>query len=239
MNRAELQVSSKDVPDHVRFGLINNQSVRLAGVIAQRQHAPHPHALGLGLGDLVPDALAGDLSLELSEGEQNIEGQPPHRGGGVEGLGDRDERHPGLVEHVHDAGEVGQGSGQAIDLVDHHHVHQARFHVSQELGKGRASHASAGEAAIVVALSHQAPALAGLRPDVGLAGLPLGVQAVEALLQALLGAFPSVDRAAQLTGWAALHGPSCMRSPKNRGPFQRIPVISRATADRLLKRRPW
>jgi hypothetical protein len=33
-----------------------------------------------------------DLALELGKGEQDIEGQPPHAGRGVEGLGDGDER---------------------------------------------------------------------------------------------------------------------------------------------------
>ena len=61
--------------------------------VAQRHHAAHPHALLLRGSDLVADALGGDLTLELREGEEDVEGQPPHRGRGVELLGDRDERH--------------------------------------------------------------------------------------------------------------------------------------------------
>jgi len=37
-------------------------------LIAQRNHAADPDPLLLGRGDLVPDALPGDLSLELGEG---------------------------------------------------------------------------------------------------------------------------------------------------------------------------
>ncbi len=36
-------------------------------------------------------ALAGDLALELGEGQQHVQGQPSHAGGRVEGLGHRDE----------------------------------------------------------------------------------------------------------------------------------------------------
>ena len=39
----------------------------------------------------VVNPLAGDLALELGEGQQHVEGQPPHAGGRVEGLGHRDE----------------------------------------------------------------------------------------------------------------------------------------------------
>src|ERR1019366_5029892 len=41
--------------------------------------AAHPHALGLRRGDLVANALARDLALELGEREQHVERQTPHR----------------------------------------------------------------------------------------------------------------------------------------------------------------
>jgi hypothetical protein len=40
--------------------------------VAERWHAAHPHTLLLRRGDLVADALAGDLALELSEGEEHV-----------------------------------------------------------------------------------------------------------------------------------------------------------------------
>jgi transposase len=40
--------------------------------------------VGLYLGDLVANALADDLALELREGQQNVQGQAPHRGCRVE-----------------------------------------------------------------------------------------------------------------------------------------------------------
>jgi hypothetical protein len=42
--------------------------------IPERRHAAHPHPLLLRGGDLVADALANDLALELREGQQNVEG---------------------------------------------------------------------------------------------------------------------------------------------------------------------
>jgi len=38
------------------------------------------------------------LPLEMGEREQDIEREPAHRGGGVELLGDRDERYPARVD---------------------------------------------------------------------------------------------------------------------------------------------
>ena len=49
------------------------------------------------------------------------------------------------------------------------------------------------------------PALRGLALDIGLAGLPLGVERIELLIQAMLGGFAGVDGAAQRL-WA--HPPS-------------------------------
>jgi hypothetical protein len=59
-----------------------------------------------------------------------------------------------------------------------------------------------------------------LAVDVGRAGLALGVEAVEALLQAFFGAFPAIDRATDL---ALERGPAhaplpVLRRPKNSGP---------------------
>jgi hypothetical protein len=49
----------------------------LVGVIAQRYIPAHPDALFLRCGDLIADALAGDLALELGKGQQHIERNAP------------------------------------------------------------------------------------------------------------------------------------------------------------------
>jgi hypothetical protein len=43
-------------------------------LIAEWGDASHPEALALGGSDLVADSLARDLTLELGEGEQDVEG---------------------------------------------------------------------------------------------------------------------------------------------------------------------
>ncbi len=59
-------------------------SRRLSTSVTQGRDAAHPHPLALGGGDLVADALAGDLALKLGEGQQHVQHQSAHRGGGVE-----------------------------------------------------------------------------------------------------------------------------------------------------------
>ena len=68
-------------------------SFRSLIVVAQRHHAADPESLAFGGGDLVADALAGDLPLELRKRQQHVQREPAHGGRGVELLGDRDERH--------------------------------------------------------------------------------------------------------------------------------------------------
>ena len=99
-------------------------------VITERHRPTHPHAFGFGCGELVPDALAGDLPLELGEGQQHIQGQPTHAGRGVEALRHADERGAAAVEDFDDLGEVGEAAGQPVDLVDDDDVHPALLDVS-------------------------------------------------------------------------------------------------------------
>ena len=167
--------------------------------------------------------------------EQDVEREPPHRGGGVEALGHRDEGDALPVEHLDQLGEVHQRARQPVDLVDHDDVDQPLLDVGEELLQGRALQRAAGEAAVVVGVADQRPAFGALAGDVGLAGLALGVQAVELLLEALLGRLAGVDRAAELADRLALgtaaHAALRFFSPKNTRPFQRVPVMARAMAE--------
>ena len=81
------------------------------------------------------------------------------------------------VEHLDQLGEVHQRARQPVDLVDHHDVDQAGLDVGEQPLQRRALQRAAGEAAVVVAVAHQHPALGALAGDVGLAGLALGVEA--------------------------------------------------------------
>src|SRR5690606_16880567 len=96
---------------------------------------------------------------------------------------------------------------------------------------------------VVIALARGNPALGALADDIGLASLSLGVEAVEFHVEPFLARLAGVDGAAQAAVRATVqlhHASSRLRSrrPKQRYPFQRVPVISRATAERDLNLRP-
>ena len=194
-NRAEFQVAAIDPPHRLRLGRVHHQ-LALPHIVAQRHDATHPDPLPLGGGDLVADALAGDLALELGEGQQHVQGQASHAGGGVELLGDGDEAGALGVEHLDDLGEVGERAGQPVDLVDDDQVDLAGADIGEQLPQGRAFEGAAGDAAIVIQGGQQHPALMALTGDIGGAGLALGIERVERLFQPLLGGFAGVDGAA-------------------------------------------
>jgi hypothetical protein len=121
---AEPKIAAEDCADPLGLGRID-RDLAVLGVVAEWRHAADPETLALGGGNLVTDALRGDLALELGKRQQHIQSQPPHRGGGVELLGHRDKGHAVSVEQFHEFGKVGQRASQAIDLVDHDDVHLA------------------------------------------------------------------------------------------------------------------
>ena len=121
---------------------------------------------------------------------------------------------------------------QPVDLVDDDDVDPARFDVGDQALQRRALQRAAGEAAVVVAVGHQQPALGLLARDIGLARLALGVEAVELHVEAFLARLAGVDRAAELADDRLLHArPRWFLRPKKTSPFHRVPVIARATAE--------
>ena len=93
---------------------------------------------------------------------------------------------------------------------------------------------------IVVPGSDQGPACMGLALDVGRRSIVLGIQRVELLIEPLLSGNPRIDRAANRFDRGSLHDrasavdrSSLSRRPKKRGPFQRVPVMAKATLERL------
>src|ERR1051325_2675768 len=90
-------------------------------------------------------------------------------------------------------------------------------------------------------LGYEPPAFMGLALDVGLASLALGVERVERLVEPFLGGLAGIDCAAQEAGRRhrlECGSPSLRLRAKNRGPDQRVPVMARATSDRLAKTAP-
>ena len=87
-------------------------------------------------------------------------------------------------------------------------------------------------AAVVIFSAQQSPTGMGLASDIGLRGVILGVEGIKVLLQPLLSRDTGIDRAANRRFGCHAMDPfdGLSRRPKNRGPFQRVPVIAKATA---------
>jgi hypothetical protein len=119
--RAEFEIAVKDDANGLRFRFIDDK-LSLNHPVAERNDAADPDALPLRGGDLVADAFPRDFPLELGEGEQHIERQSPHAGRGIECLRDGNERNARSVERLHELGEVGKRTRQAIHLVDYNNV---------------------------------------------------------------------------------------------------------------------
>ncbi len=113
-------------------GLTSSFFLLPVDIVAEDGRAATVLAPPLGRRHLVPDALGDDLALVLGEGDQNAQEHAPGRVGGVEVLGDRDEADARLIEPLDHLHEVEQRPRQAVDLVDHDHIHLARIHVGQQ-----------------------------------------------------------------------------------------------------------
>ena len=218
-------VEVEEGPDVLRL-LRHDAQAPAFGLVSQRNVAAHPQPLALRRGNLVPDALGGDLALELREGQEHVERQPPHAGAGIERLRDRDERCPGSIQPLDQPGEVRKRPRQPVDLVDDDLIDAAGVDLRHQALQRRALQVPSRDAAVVVTVGEQDPALVPLAPDEGLAGLALRIERVEVLLETLLRGLPRVDRAAEPG-----HAERLPVKPKNRGPDQAVPVIRFATAD--------
>lgn len=97
-----------------------------------------------------------------------------------------------------------------------------------------------GVPAIVIAGSDQGPAGMCLALDIGRGGIVLRIQRVEFLIEPVLGGDPRADRTAdRLDPWCRHDGvpvvglSALSRRPKKRGPFHLVPVIAKATLEKL------
>ena len=70
--RAEFEIAAKDEANGLSLRLVDDK-LSLNHPVAERNDAANSDALPLRGGDLVADAFARDLPLELGEGEQHIE----------------------------------------------------------------------------------------------------------------------------------------------------------------------
>lgn len=69
--------------------------------------------------------------------EGDVEGQAPHRGGGIERLGDTDEGDIVPLERLDQFGEVHQRAGQPIDLVGDDDIDETVIDIGKKPPKGR------------------------------------------------------------------------------------------------------
>src|SRR5205085_8932429 len=94
-DRAEFDIAAEDRADLFRLAVDDDEFIVLR-LVTERRHAAHPHPFLFRGGDLVADALADDLALELRKGQLDIQGQAPYRGRRVE-----------LLRHRNDGGAPG------------------------------------------------------------------------------------------------------------------------------------
>src|SRR3984893_3365386 len=129
-DRTEFGIAAENQANGIRLAIDHDKLVVLRSR-PERRYAPHPHPLLFRGGDLVADALADDLALELRERQQNIEGRAPHRGRRVELLRDRHKGRSPRIEDLDNLGKIGERAGQPDDLVDDHRIDAPRRDVRE------------------------------------------------------------------------------------------------------------
>src|SRR3977135_4005912 len=144
------------------------------------------------------------------------------------------------IEQFNQLGEIRQRSRQAVDFVDNNDLNLPGADIVQQLLKVGAVGGPAGVSPIVIAGADQSPAGMGLAFDVGGGGLVLGIQRVKLLIEAMVGRNPGIDRAADRLDRSSPHGrasivdrSSLSLSAKKRGPLHLVPVIAKASLERL------
>ena len=130
---------------------------------------------------------------------------------------------------------------RAVASVDDHRVHPARLDIRQRALKVGPVQGATGDATIVIGIWDELPTVVDLAFDIGLACLPLGMERIELQIEVMFGGLASVDGAAadfDLVHAAVSRSPpsplaGASLRPKNLGPFQFVPVMILAMADRL------
>src|SRR5262249_36270166 len=114
---AKLEIALEDGPNALGL-FFNHDDLRVLSRVSEGDDAADPQPLALGGGDLVADALGGDLAFKLGKRQQHVQRQSAHGRGGVELLGDRHKEHTMLVEQLDELSEVRQRAGQAVHLIN-------------------------------------------------------------------------------------------------------------------------
>ena len=136
-----------------RLGPVEDHTLVLGVAVLDRAQpearlAARPEAHAHGLAHAVLGALADAVALERGDHRQHRAVHASRRGRAVEALGGRDEQRPGPLNFGDGVVELAGVAYEAVDLVDHYHLHQPgpdvaqqAFHVAPLLG--RSAHALA------------------------------------------------------------------------------------------------
>ncbi|HUB38951.1 MAG TPA: hypothetical protein VMA72_08870 [Streptosporangiaceae bacterium] len=116
-------VGAEDQPDHRCLARVGNKAAgRHVGSVAERAPPAFPFPGG-GFAFHARDHPVDDgVALELGEHAEHLYQHAADGGGGVERLGGRPERHPGVVQVVQEGDQVAQAAGEPVDPVDQQHV---------------------------------------------------------------------------------------------------------------------
>src|ERR1700756_969637 len=104
-DRAEFGIAAEDRAHDLRLA-VDDAEFAVLYPVPQGWHPAHPHPLPFRGGDLVADALANDLALELGKRQQHIKGQAPHRRRRIELLCHRNKGGVPLIEDLDDLGKI-------------------------------------------------------------------------------------------------------------------------------------
>src|ERR1700737_2960871 len=77
IDTAEFEVSAVDQPDPFGF-VFDDGNLAVLHFIAEGQGTADPETLPLRGGNLVPDALGGELPFELGKGQEHVQSKPAH-----------------------------------------------------------------------------------------------------------------------------------------------------------------
>src|SRR5215211_5200659 len=194
-DRAKRKIALKDGADSRGFGR-HHHDLLIHRRVAERDRPPDPDALAFGGRDLVAYPLPDQLPLELGKGQQHVQREPPHAGAGVERLGHRHERDRVHLEQLDQLGEIGERARQPVDLVHHHEVDPAGPNIAQQGLERRPFQRGPGEAAVIIVIWDEPPALLRLAVDVSLTGPALGIERVERKVEVMLGRLAGINGAA-------------------------------------------
>lgn len=189
-------IGLEDAPHGGRLEAVRNQ-LSAAAVITERRIAADPQPVLPHHHSFVAHAVAGDLALELGEGQEHVPDQPAHAVARIEILGDRDEQDSVTLEEIHQPDEIEKGAADPVELVDDDDLDEAILDIRDQLVERRPVEGRSGAPAILVSFGKLDPALVLLARDIGGTDRALAFERGDLLRERWLEALSSVDCASR------------------------------------------